>query len=61
MKKKTSNKNIKNYEYQKTHYRTFAVKFDRIKDKEIIDYIISKDNQVDYIRQLVKDDLKNGI
>lgn len=61
MKKTASDKNRKNYEYQKTHYRTFAFRLNKIKDKEILDCLNSKDNRAEYIRQLVRNDLENEI
>lgn len=54
---------LKNYrkkqqEFVKDTYRSFSIKLNRVKDKELIDYIESKDNATAYLKQLVTEAMK---
>ena len=47
----------KQQEFIKDNYRSFAIKLNRGKDKELIDYIESQENATEFIRQLIKKDM----
>ena len=51
-------KNIKKEaEHQKKTYRHYSVRFHREKDKDIIEHLQTKENTVDYIRNLILADM----
>ena len=45
--------------YQLEKLRQYVVKFSRV-DQDIIDNLEATENKTDYIRQLIKKDLKNS-
>ena len=45
--------------YYKEHYRTFSVKFNRENDKEVIDFLESKENIAAWVREAVKKELSS--
>ena len=45
--------------YQREKLRQYVVKFSRV-DQDIIDKLEATENKTDYIRQLIKKDLKNS-
>lgn len=53
-------KRIKQYKIKYNHenYKTLTLRLNRQKDKEIIDWLVSKENSTEYIRKLVRADIK---
>lgn len=45
--------------YQREKMRQYVIRFSRV-DQDIIDKLEATDNKTDYIRQLIKKDLKNS-
>ena len=46
--------------YTKENLVSIAFKFNKKTEKELIDFIRSKENQTDYVRKLILKDMKNG-
>lgn len=44
--------------YKKENYKRLVVDFNKVKDKDVLDYLASKDNMNAYIRELIRKDIK---
>ena len=44
-------------EYNKQKYRPFIIRFNKEKDDDIIKHLESQDNLVEYLRNLIRDDI----
>lgn len=46
--------------FTKKHYRTFAIRFARDTDADIIEYLEKQDNVVEYLRKIIRADNKKN-
>lgn len=47
--------------YQYKHYTNFNIVMKRDEDKELIEYLKTKENKSAYIKELVRKDMKNDL
>ena len=61
MAKKSTDAQIRaSAKYNKENIKGFAFQLNITTDRDIIDHLAKKDNKTGYIKQLIRDDMRNG-
>lgn len=48
-------------DYNKEHYKSISLRLDKVKDRDVIEWLLSKDNIKQYLVELINKDIEEVI